>query len=172
MFDFLRRRKSPLPPMTRRRWRGHTLNVRTIEQIKWVEEQSGFKVKVTKGSYRNSGTSTIGSTHAGGGVFDCSVANMTPEEIDGLVQVLRKAGFAAWHRTPEQGPWKAHIHAVSLDDPDLSIAAQWQTQSFLQGRNGLRSNAVDHTPRPNPPVTWNYALKTPTAVNPKKARKR
>lgn len=53
------------------------------------------------------------------------------------VSALRKAGFAAWHRTPSQGPWGHHIHSVAIGDPSESAAAKAQVRSFQHGGNGL-----------------------------------
>jgi hypothetical protein len=32
--------------------------------------------------------------------------------------VLRSVGFAAWARSPSDGDWPWHIHAVAINDPD------------------------------------------------------
>ena len=59
---------------------------------------------------------------------------------------LRQVGFAAWLRTPSQGSWPLHIHAIAISDTDLAAAAQKQVGAYYEGRNGLANNAADDGP--------------------------
>ena len=69
------------------------------------------------------------------------------------VKALRKVGFAAWHRTPDQFPAEdhvpEHIHAVSLFDTNLSDDAAGQKAGYLDDppRNGLVGGALDDGPK-------------------------
>jgi hypothetical protein len=72
------------------------------------------------------------------------------------VLALRKAGFAAWHRTPAQGPWPDHVHAVLIGHPDLAPAAQRQVTAYLNGRDGLADNGLDDGPRLSPIPRFTY----------------
>lgn len=57
------------------------------------------------------------------------------------VHALRMHGFAAWYRFPPS--FSPHIHAVYAGTPVLKSSLKNQIQSFLEGRNGLVSNAID-----------------------------
>ncbi|MBK7861777.1 MAG: hypothetical protein IPJ65_24805 [Archangiaceae bacterium] len=56
-------------------------------------------------------------------------------------RALRMQGFAAWYRVPPS--FGRHIHAVYAGAPVLKSSLQSQVSSFLSGRNGLVSNAID-----------------------------
>jgi hypothetical protein len=65
----------------------------------------------------------------------------------GRVHELRMQGFAAWFRTAPEFPGNLHIHAVYAGAPGLKDSLKKQVASFLQGRNGLKSDAIDtHCP--------------------------
>jgi hypothetical protein len=65
----------------------------------------------------------------------------------GRVRRLRAQGFAAWFRTAPEFPGNLHIHAVYAGTPGMKASLQRQVASFLQGRNGLASNAIEkHCP--------------------------
>ncbi|MEP6979344.1 MAG: hypothetical protein ABJA16_01115 [Nakamurella sp.] len=63
-----------------------------------------------------------------------------------VTAALRRVGFAAWLRSPTEGPWPWHIHAVAISDPDLSPPAQAQVGHYFRGRNGLRDDGPDTGP--------------------------
>jgi hypothetical protein len=92
---------------------------------------------ITQGSYSNGSLSA--GTHTGGGVIDLAA---DPSNQAGMVAALRAAGFAAWFRTPSEG-FAYHIHAVLMNDPDLSPQAAAQVQSYLAGGNGLANGGPD-----------------------------
>lgn len=113
-------------------FRGKTLNVRTVKMLLAAEKLAGDTFRITQGSYSTS-VAASGSTHAGGGVFDLSGVDANGRNE----WALRKAGFAGWIRTPSQGPWPRHVHAVAMGDPTASPSALRQVQSYLRGGDGL-----------------------------------
>ncbi len=94
---------------------------------------------VTQGEYSNGSLSA--GTHSGGGVVDLAAGPGSQDEV----ARLRRAGFAAWLRTPSEG-FAYHIHAVLMNSPNLSPAAQQQVVAFRNGRNGLANNGPDTGP--------------------------
>jgi hypothetical protein len=92
-------------------------------------------------------------THDGGGVLDISVEGTTSATRTTVALNLRKVGFAAWVRTPAQGDWGYHIHAVALADPDQSTPAQHQSGDYYLGFNGLANRATDDGPVVTPKST-------------------
>jgi hypothetical protein len=75
------------------------------------------------------------------GAVDISVRCLTPGQIKVLLDRLADAGFAAWYRKDGQDDWTGppHIHAVWAGCRLKSIL-QGQVESWLDGRNGLRSD--------------------------------
>ena len=120
------------PPGAARNFRGKRLNDRTIAMLLNAERMLGAAFHITQGSYSTS-VAASGSTHAGGGAMDTN----GPRGWGAAVSALRRAGFAAWHRTPSQGPWGHHIHSIAIGDSSASPAAKRQVQSFLRGGDGL-----------------------------------
>jgi TP901 family phage tail tape measure protein len=120
------------PPGSVQTFRGKRLNARTIAMLLNAERILGARFHITQGSYSTS-VAASGSTHAGGGAMDTD----GPRGWGAAVAALRKANFAAWHRTPSQGPWGHHIHSIAIGDSSASPAAKRQVQSFLSGGNGL-----------------------------------
>lgn len=120
------------PPGRAQRYRGVMLNTRTIRMLNMAERTLGALFHITQGSY-STRVAASGSTHAGGGAMDTN----GPRGWNAAVAALRRAGFAAWHRTPAQGPWNHHIHSIAIGDPSASPAAKRQVQSYLRGGDGL-----------------------------------
>lgn len=133
------------PRLERPAWRGRTnVDALTAACIEHAETIGGHEFVVTQGSYQ-SGVAASAGTHDQGGVVDlrwCGHAR--------CVKALRQAGMAAWHRSPAQGPWVDHVHAVVIDHPLLAPAAMRQVLRYLAGRNGLANDADDDGPRLNP----------------------
>lgn len=125
---------------------GRTVNQRTADMLAAAQEMLGFNIVLSQGSYNAGGVDASAGTHDGGGAVDVSVSNLTTTERWQTVQALRTVGFAAWLRTPSQGPWPYHIHAVAVADTDVSIAARNQVADYYVGKNGLASHAADNTP--------------------------
>jgi GH25 family lysozyme M1 (1,4-beta-N-acetylmuramidase) len=139
------------PRLERPQWRGRTnVDALTIACIERAEQLAGRQFVITQGSYQSSVAASAG-THDRGGVVD---VRWTGRDSD--VRDLRRAGMAAWHRTPAQGPWPDHIHAVVIGHPDLAPAAARQITAYFNGRNGLANNGPDDGPRldPIPRPVW------------------
>jgi hypothetical protein len=139
-------------------FRGHKFNVRTRDMLLETERLAGRQYVITQGSYQPR-TEFSAGTHMGGGVFDLRASDLPPAGRLYAVLTLRRVGFAAWLRTPAQGDWPYHIHAVAKDDDDLSDDAQDQVTAYLRGRNGLASNGPDDGPRDYVNVVWETYLK-------------
>jgi phage-related protein len=120
-------------------FRGKQMNYRSIKMLLAAERLLGSQFRITQGSYSTS-VKASGDTHAGGGAVDLGWTGS-----DASVKALRRAGWAAWHRRPSQGPWADHIHAVAVGDPTESAAAKRQVADYLAGGNGL--GGVDDGPR-------------------------
>jgi hypothetical protein len=132
-------------------WRGRTnVDALTIAALEYAESLAGKTLIVTQGSYQSTVAASAG-THDKGGVVDL---RWTGDNAD--ISALRAAGFAAWHRTPSQGPWPDHVHAVLTGHPLLAPSAARQVESYRVGRNGLASNGPDDGPRvtPHPRANW------------------
>ncbi len=134
-------------------WRGRTnVDAITINGVERAERISGHEFVVTQGSYQSGGGEPLSAgTHDLGGVVDLRWCGHIS-----CIKALREAGFAAWHRTPAQGPWPDHIHAVGIGHPYLAPVAARQVESYRAGRNGLASNGADDGPRidPIPSLQW------------------
>ncbi|HEX5089433.1 MAG TPA: glycoside hydrolase family 25 protein [Nocardioides sp.] len=126
---------------------------KTRAALEEAERLLGYRLTIVKGSYNTTDDASKG-THDKGGVVD-----LRPFDHERKVQVLRSIGFAAWRRLPSEGPWKEHIHAVLIDHGNLSAAAKTQVAAYRKGRNGLKNNAVDRTPRPHPIPVFTYPPK-------------
>lgn len=139
--------------MTRIIFRGEVLSRRTADMIIYAENHflGGRKLDIIQGSYNRGGVSASAGTHDGGGAVDVWLT------LDWAARVeiaLRKVGFAAWHRTPNEGNWGHHVHAIAIGDPELSSGAKKQVTAYYNHRNGLVSNAYDSSWRPNPIPVW------------------
>jgi hypothetical protein len=136
------------PRLNRPAWRGRTnVDALTIACIERAEQMVGHEFVVTQGSYQaGHGDENSAGTHDLGGVVDLRWCGHP-----GCVLALRKAGMiATWHRTPAQGPWPHHIHAVVRDHPHQAASAQRQTGAVMAGRNGLVNNGPDDGPQLSP----------------------
>lgn len=135
------------PRLARPSWRGRTnVDALTIACIEHAEEIGGHQFEVTQGSYQSGGGDPLSAgTHDLGGVVDLRWCGHGY-----CVLALRQAGMAAWRRTPAQGPWPDHLHAVVIGHPNLADSALRQVGAYLNGRNGLADNGPDDGPRPNP----------------------
>jgi len=133
---------------------GQTINTRTKAMLAEAAGTLGYSFTITQGSYNPGGDPTSAGTHDGGGVVDLSVDGLSGAERTTAVRTLREVGFAAWLRTPEQGDWDYHIHAVALADTDQSPQAQHQAGDYYLGKNGLADGGKDDGPKVDPIVTW------------------
>lgn len=132
------------PRLVRPQWRGRgNVDALTIACIEHAEHIGGHQFTVSQGSYQGGrGDINSAGTHDGGGVVDLRWCGHV-----GCVRALRRAGMAAWHRTPAQGPWPDHIHAVVIGHPRLAPSAARQVVAYIEGRNGLASSGKDDGPR-------------------------
>ena len=135
-------------------YHGVTLDSRTKAMLVAAEGLLGTQVGLTQGSYNAGGVDASAGTHDGGGAMDVSVSGMTAATRTNVAKILRKVGFAAWVRTPDQGDWGYHIHAIALGDPDLSSGAQHQAGDYYLGFNGLANHGADDGPVVTPKQTW------------------
>lgn len=121
---------------------GKTVDWLTKAALMAAEAELGYELSITQGSYNAGGVAQSAGTHDLGGVVD-----LRAWDWENKVRVLRKVGFAAWHRTPSQGPWPEHCHAVLIGNEKLAPSASRQVTAYLDGRNGLANNGTDDGPR-------------------------
>ena len=122
---------------------GKTVDRMTKQALEKAERRLGYPLTIVQGSYNAGRVSQSAGTHDGGGVVD-----LAAWDWERKVRVLREIGFAAWHRTPAQGPWGEHIHAVLIGNDKAAPSALRQVGAYKRGRNGLASNGVDDFWRP------------------------
>ncbi len=140
-------------------WRGVTLDNRSAAMMDEVARLCpGVVLEAVQGSY-SGGVEASAGTHGGGGAID-----LETDDYDRVVYEMRRVGWAAWHRTPDQSDWAHHIHGIAgpAGPGDLAPAAADQWADYLAGRNGLASGAPDDGPRDFVGVTW----ETYTAAEP------
>ncbi len=122
--------------------RNMVINKRTQAMLEVADYRLPFSFRLSQGSY-NTSVAASGGTHSGGGVIDVSVSDLTSTQESQLLSVFRSGGFYAWLRTPSQGDWPYHIHAVAKGDAEASSAAKQQMVDAEAGYNGLRSHLYD-----------------------------
>lgn len=135
-------------------WRGKRLNKRTVAMVQAAEKIAGMTFVITQGSYNAGGVSASAGTHDGGGALDVRARDLSGSERARAVLAMRKVGFAAWLRTPSQGNWPFHIHAIAAGDDDLSRRAAVQVTEYRRGRNGLANRGPDDGPDGYRLMTW------------------
>lgn len=133
---------------------GRTINIRTRIMLERAASLLGrASLPLSQGSYNTSVSASAG-THAGGGVVDVTSSSWE------WAKALRRVGFAAWVRTPGEGPWGYHIHAVAIGDRQMSSSAANQVVAYFAGRNALANNRADTAPssvgRPYPDWAKKY----------------
>lgn len=140
--------------MTRVQFEGVTLDARTRDMVIAARVICDAPLYITQGCYNAGGVAASAGTHDGGGAVDIRARDLTDAQIAEAVLDLRHVGFAAWHRTPDQGNWVEHIHCIAIGCPDLSAGAADQVVAYKDGRNGLRNNRADDGPRTYVDWTW------------------
>ncbi|MBV1853670.1 peptidoglycan-binding domain-containing protein [Catellatospora tritici] len=143
-----------ISPGARSTFRGVPVNARTKAMVLEAERLLGFQLAFDQGSYSPGNDPTSAGTHDGGGALDISVSGMSATQRTTVARRLRQVGFAAWVRTPAQGDWPYHIHAIALADTDLSTPARNQAGDYYLGLNGLANKAPDDGPVVEPKLTW------------------
>ncbi|MFI6907834.1 peptidoglycan-binding protein [Nonomuraea sp. NPDC050394] len=126
---------------------GFVVNTRTRSMLTEAKRLLGRDLKLDQGSYNPGGDPTSAGTHDGGGVVDISVEGMNSATRTAVVRGLRRVGFAAWVRDPQQDDWPWHIHAVAISDTALSGQAQHQVGDYYLGLNGLAGRGPDDGPK-------------------------
>ncbi|CAN7490770.1 peptidoglycan-binding protein [Knoellia sp. LjRoot47] len=149
----------PVTPGTRTTFQGFPFNTRTVAMLAEARVLAGKAFVVEQGSYSPDVDPTSAGTHDGGGTVDLDAEALTGAQRTAAVTALRRVGFAAWLRSPGQGDWPWHIHAVATNDTDLSLSAQKQIGAYYEGRNGLANNALDDGPKVTK-VTWEQYLRS------------
>ena len=137
----------PLAVGPRTTHHGFALNTRTLAMLKAAQLRCGLTFSVEQGSYSPAVDPTSAGTHDGGGALDLDAEGMTAGQRLAAVSALREVGFAAWLRTPAQGKWPLHLHAIAISDTDLASPAQKQVGAYYEGRNGLANDLPDDGPR-------------------------
>jgi len=130
---------------------GVVLNYRTLEMFEITELRAITfgPLELSQGSYTTANPQS-GGTHAGGGALDVRVGGLSTAQRETVVKELRRTGFAAWLRTPSQGDWPYHIHAIAIGDKEMSSQAAQQVGWYKQGKNGLANEGPDDGPK----VSW------------------
>ncbi|WP_440105049.1 peptidoglycan-binding domain-containing protein [Streptosporangium sp. H16] len=136
-----------IDPGTRVSTDGFVVNTRTRSMLAEAKRLLGRDFKLDQGSYNPGGDPTSAGTHDGGGVVDISVKGMSSATRTAVVRALRRVGFAAWVRSPDQADWPWHIHAVAISDTGLSSQAQRQVGDYYLGLNGLAGRGPDDGPK-------------------------
>ncbi|MFF5110470.1 peptidoglycan-binding protein [Streptosporangium sp. NPDC000509] len=126
---------------------GGVVNTRTRSMLVEANRLLGRDLVLLQGSYNRGGDPTSAGTHDGGGAVDISVKGMSSATRTAAVRALRRVGFAAWLRSPAQADWPWHIHAVAINDTDLSGQAQNQVGDYYLGLNGLSGRGPDDGPK-------------------------
>lgn len=128
---------APPADYTITRIRGAALNQRTLFMLDHAQRlysalggTSNFRNAITQGGYTGGTLAASFGTHDGGGAVDIAVRSLADGrvlegEIDIMIEALRAAGFAAWLRDTGQlyANSPIHIHAIAVDDAELSPAA-------------------------------------------------
>lgn len=135
---------------------GKTVDRMTKQALEKAERRLGYPLTIVQGSYNQGRVSQSAGTHDGGGVVD-----LAPWDWERKVRVLREIGFAAWHRTPAQGPWGEHIHAVLIGNTKAAPSALRQVDAYRRGRNGLANNGLDDFWRPKTIKPYVYKAPPP-----------
>ncbi|GAA1602921.1 hypothetical protein GCM10009789_66190 [Kribbella sancticallisti] len=152
-------------PEARIVWRGKALNRRTVAMVLAAEKIYRSQFRIIQGSYNKGGVPSSAGTHDGGGALDIDVVKKSPAQRRAVVLALRQVGFAAWLRTPAQGRWPYHVHAIAVGDKDLSRGAAIQVAEYRRKRNGLANRGKDDGPPGFYRMTWELYLKAhPAAV--------
>jgi peptidoglycan hydrolase-like protein with peptidoglycan-binding domain len=136
-----------LTPGAKITFRGVPVNTRTRDMLVAAESILGWTFVLTQGSYSPEVDPTSAHTHDGGGAVDIDAVSLSGARRTAAAKALRRVGFAAWVRSPQQGSWPWHLHAVAISDTDLHPSAASQVGDYYEGRNGLANDGADDGPQ-------------------------
>jgi hypothetical protein len=148
-------------PYARTTLDGHTFDTKTKAAIEHAWYLLGGETPIYQGSY-HSGYAKSGGTHDGGGAVDVDNGRFSWAEVE---WAFRLAGFAAWHRTPDQGDWTEHVHAILIGNTEMSDAARKQVQDYYGHLDGLAYHRYDDHKRPHVIVPFQFPLGRVTLSN-------
>lgn len=135
----------PAAKFSRTSFRGVTLDLYTVVLQKRAESYmraSGAPVpRMVQGSFRPASKNSA-STHSGGGALDVSIRAYSSGTQLKILKAYRKAGFAAWIRTPADG-FTTHLHAIAICDTKAHSQAKAQVRDYFKHKNGLASHKKD-----------------------------
>lgn len=139
---------------------GFTMDARTRAMVIAARVVRVAPLELTQGCYNNGAVAASAGTHDGGGAVDIRAKTLNATQVKEAINILRKVGFAAWHRLPSEGNWPEHIHCIAIGCPDLSRGAKNQVADYKAGRNGLANNKADNGTRAWVAWTWEKYAKT------------
>ena len=138
---------------------GSVLNRRTNRmKMAAANRLGGCRFVVSQGSYIAGGVDASAGTHDGGGAVDLDVTRGCGARPR-AVRALRLVGFAAWFRPTIPGLWSKHIHAIAVNDTDLSSGAAAQVSEYYRGYDGLSGDGLDRGPKVKK-TTWEIYKRT------------
>lgn len=135
---------------------GNLVDEFMAQSLRRCEKALGYELTIIQGSYNAGGVSASAGTHDGGGAVDLSAFDWERK-----CKVLRKNGWAAWHRLPLPGVWGEHIHAVQYDNAKLSSGARSQVSQYYNHTNGLADYGWDSQWRPKKIPHFKFDAKPP-----------
>lgn len=158
---------------------GKVLDRATVAALKEAEEHLGYELTILQGV---GGAVASAGTHLGLNGEGGRAVDLTRDDAERKVPVLKRIGFAVWERDDLPGVWSEHIHAVlmlnSFDNArGIAPSAFRQIGAYLKILDGLAAGGPDPHPwRPDPVPVFTYPpAKTPVAppsTNVSKSRRR
>jgi TP901 family phage tail tape measure protein len=116
------------------RWHGGTFTERYANTLKAAQKADGKYLPVIQGGFRPR-TSFSGSSHAGDAI--------DTQWNSSRLSAMNRKGSYAWHRTPSQGPWGHHIHAIPKKGMGYPGGSGiWQQGDAARGGNGLATGGT------------------------------
>lgn len=114
-------------------WRGGRFTERFRNTLGQAQSMTRAFIRVIQGGFSRS-VAASGTSHYGDAIDAPWNAS--------ILTALRRAGVAAWHRTPSQG-FSHHIHGVPLPGRGYPGGSGiWQAQDYLRGGNGLALGGI------------------------------
>lgn len=135
-------------PYAHATFHGKPLDNATIAALKIAERLLDYELTILQGV---GGAAASSGTHTEGRAVD-----LAPADHAHKVLVLRRLGFAVWHRTALSGVWPEHIHGVLIfesrtNQRGIAPLAFDQIRKYDAGQDGLAgSNRDPNQFRPDP----------------------